>query len=744
MGADEDTVPVSVFGPRPLVRHTEDGGFALQPEGLSLLRTACAPMHVVFAIGGSRCGKSTASNALLFGTVVADESSVSRFETGNTFEPVTAGIDVAVRPLPCGGSLVVADCEGAFHIAGSSQSARGFGPLGLLAYHVCSAVLHVSMGSIDERDIEALGFLAASAECATARVAGAVEDSVAAHGGGSCADVRSADSGQSRDHRFQAPSLVLLVNGARFDLGDSVARRLLRPPEGGNSSGEGGGRRSARAAIARGFLGSPALEALPPCEHQAYWLKVDVLRRRLLETPSCRLPNGSEASGEHVVSWLQSLTVALNSEANVAQSLCEPEPATEMVYRSAHFEPLIEEISRKFAAAGTAGESRDHPTSSVYSTDEALAEFDRRARSLHAPTGGLREGLVAEMRSRLSARLSGISEALARGRQQAAARMMPRTISIPPRTPEKSSTENSSHPGTPRKGKLCEMEVSIEEIAGQLRSHQNWAHRELAELKAAASEHERKYYAHVEWKADAEKQGAVNMKRLEDTFRDKLRDETSERTRVHGALGSASSSALSKLQVDVHGLAKLMPDQSRCAKRFEVVRESLEAGRVHRQEVVNAATQTIDVRLQALRAEVEREAGALAALCEVTKGRVERDLDDLRCSLEEERSERRDRYSALSEIVDRLRVSLESTAEASWSRVSMADKPAVEKGASLHSNVDASRRSGNSGRPAGAAGVTRGRKQSRPVLSAGHPPIPPLRDCASHFADEELEATDGN
>ena len=83
------------------------------------------------------------------------------FRSGTSFDPVTTGVDVAARPLPGGGSLIVGDCEGAFHACGSAQSARGFGALGMIAYHLSSALLHVSMGSIDERDIEALGHLAA-------------------------------------------------------------------------------------------------------------------------------------------------------------------------------------------------------------------------------------------------------------------------------------------------------------------------------------------------------------------------------------------------------------------------------------------------------------------------------------------------------------------------------------------------------------------------------------------------------
>ncbi|CAE7860799.1 GBP7, partial [Symbiodinium sp. KB8] len=132
----------------------------LQEEGLTVLRRVGSPLHVAFAIGGSRCGKSTACNALLLG---ADAGDRSCFETGSAFDPVTIGVDVAARRLPGGGALVLADCEGAFHLCGSTLNARGFGDVGFLAYHLSSTVIHVSMGSIDERDLEALGHLATDA-----------------------------------------------------------------------------------------------------------------------------------------------------------------------------------------------------------------------------------------------------------------------------------------------------------------------------------------------------------------------------------------------------------------------------------------------------------------------------------------------------------------------------------------------------------------------------------------------------
>merc|ERR1719271_944455 len=97
-----------------------------------------------------------------------------------------------------------------------------------------------------------------------------------------------------------APSLFLLVNGARFNLGDAGAKKLLRVPDEGLEAG----RNCARQAIARGFRSSPALEALPACDHGAYWPKVDALRRRILESAPVALASGLLASGPDVVARL--------------------------------------------------------------------------------------------------------------------------------------------------------------------------------------------------------------------------------------------------------------------------------------------------------------------------------------------------------------------------------------------------------------------------------------------------------
>eukprot|EP00439_Symbiodinium_sp_Y106_P003692 s4094_g1.t1 len=272
---------MAIIGPAPLLRHDERGCLELQEEGLTVLRRVGSPLHVAFAIGGSRCGKSTACNALLLGADAGDRTSLGRscFETGSAFDPVTIGVDVAARRLPGGGALVLADCEGAFHLCGSTLNARGFGDVGFLAYHLSSTVIHVSMGSIDERDLEALGHLATDA-----------------------AELRC-DAPECLRPDASPPELLLLVNGARFELGDAVARRLLQPPT-------GSGRQCARSAIARAFGADPSLEALPSCENWGYWPKVERLREQLLEVPPV-VDGVLQASGSQVARRLEALVAHL-------------------------------------------------------------------------------------------------------------------------------------------------------------------------------------------------------------------------------------------------------------------------------------------------------------------------------------------------------------------------------------------------------------------------------------------------
>eukprot|EP00929_Paragymnodinium_shiwhaense_P004623 TRINITY_DN10572_c0_g1_i5.p1 TRINITY_DN10572_c0_g1~~TRINITY_DN10572_c0_g1_i5.p1 ORF type:complete len:723 (-),score=122.85 TRINITY_DN10572_c0_g1_i5:449-2575(-) len=664
----EDELAGRPLGPAPLVRHGESGHLTVQEEGLAILRQAEAPLHVVFAIGGSRCGKSTASNALVFGREWAANAHGAGFQTGDTFEPVTTGVDVAVRPLRGGGALVVADCEGAFHMFGSAQSARGFGTLGLLAYHLCSVILHVSMGSIDERDIEVLGFLAASASASAGKAA-------------PCPDVDP--SLPALEPVSLAPALVLLVNGSRFDLGDAVARKLLKPPEG---SEEATSRWSARAAIASGFRGQPALEALPACQHEAYWPKVAALRSRLLETLPMRMPAGSwNVGGEDIADRLLSLIAVLNGEEPSVAALRQPEPATDSLYRCAHLEPLVEDISRRFAAAGAAGEmpsagghkGKVAPPGSM-EVDDALAEFDRRAAQLTSgghngdAGGAVRGGLVAEMRGRLATRLAGINEALALGRKQAE-KMRPQRINAARRCPEDLESGPST-PGTPGSRasnpgskNLAAATANVVEFEESLAEHTAWGERQLAELRAAFNKQQAALASLAQRTAESESRATTSSRKISDRSFERIREAASERSRGTQTQASASNTCFARVQAEIQDLGKSgLPEPRRLAAQLAEVKEGLEAGRLHRQEVGSAAAQALDARLRRMREDVDKEAGAVVALRDAISRRLSVYSEETRLQLEEERRQRKDRYRAMTEVVERLRSQLESSLESSY------------------------------------------------------------------------------
>lgn len=617
----------------------------LQEAGLELLRGVAAPVHVVFAIGGSRCGKSTACNALAFGAETGGRPAA--FETGDTFEPVTNGVDVAVRMLPSGEALVVADCEGAFHVCASSQSARGFGPLGILAYHLASTILHVSMGSIDERDIEALGFMVTAATLTAG--------SEPAEGVATAEIIRAAGV---------SPGLVLLVSGARYDLGDSVARRLLRPPK---SPGPDDGRASARAAISRGFRAQPGLEALPSCDSAAYWPKVDALRSRLLSGSPVMCQDGTQASGADVAARLRHLVQAL-SGIRAPQAL-EPEPAAEALCRSRHLEPLVEEISRNFAAAEAfAGEE---PEGAV---EKAVAEFDHRVARLnslegsggqgasgHAAVGPrVREGLVDEMRTRLEARLVGISQALAKGRQQAAARQ-------PPRLPRVSSRKwigldvDGSNPGTPRKKDLGLLESSVAELETKVEEAYESTRQEFKQMRDALKSAALQVHAMIEQAAAASQEATTQLAVQEREWQDRLRRLAEERTCMASSQAGAASDALLPLQDELQDLAcPVAPDLSSYCAKLADIRENLETGRLRRHDVGTAATKTVEGQLQRLREAVDEEGRTLTILRETAAKRVAERMEELRADLDDERRARRDRYGKLVQLFDVYRSSLEA------------------------------------------------------------------------------------
>mmetsp|Transcript_24753 Transcript_24753/g.57152 ORF Transcript_24753/g.57152 Transcript_24753/m.57152 type:complete len:725 (+) Transcript_24753:47-2221(+) len=619
------------LGPKPLLRFGADRQLQLQPEGLALLRRAAPPVHVVFAIGGSRCGKSTTGNALIFD----ERSAADGFTTGGSFEPVTTGVDIATRTLRDGGTLVVGDCEGAFHICGSEQSARGFGALGLMAYSLSSNLVHVSMGSIDERDIEALGYLAAYAE-------------------GS-----EQNQGFSPRHGL-GPALVLLVNGARFDLGDEVAQRLFRPPQG---AGDDSGRWCSRAAISKGFHGQPALEALPAREHAAYWPCVEALRQRLLERSPALLSNGAQAIGVDLAEKLVRLVGSLNSEVK-GQPLLEPQPATQELCRHMHLEPLTEEIAKKFATLGPEVDLQEQ-------LQEALLEFDRRTAwltnaaevsSTDHPDGRV-EGLVLETRGRLAARLAGICEALERGRLQG---LSTRRWQTPTSKQHGRGKENMppSTPGTPRKRNLKKLDALVAEECGRAQAACKEAAQMVEELQAAATEAGEKLSQFLKAYAGLEEQSEAQILEVHRNLSHLLAETIEGRKKGESDIAALVSEALAEMQSELDSIMDGCPDPvGTCASQLTELRTELEGERFRRHEAGNAAASAIDVDLRALREDIEREATCMTTFSDSTMSRFSDMVSGLERNLKDERCQRKDRHNALAEVVERFRASVQATTD---------------------------------------------------------------------------------
>jgi hypothetical protein len=681
---DESGGDAAVLGPAPLVRTDNKNQLRLQQEGLDVLRQARSPVRIVFAIGGSRCGKSTASNALAFGP----DTEAPGFQTGDSFDPVTEGVDVAARQLPNGGTLIVADCEGAFHACGSAHSARGFGTLGLFAYRMSTALLHVSMGSIDERDIEAIGFLAAHG-CSPVEASGEAKEPEAEDSEAPALPDMPPGS---------APTLCLLVNGARFELTDAVARRLLAVSE---DLGAEAGRNSARMAIAHGFRNAPVLEALPACGNAAYWPRVATLRRRILDTSPVKAPSGLAASGADIVHLVSDLVSGLNGEAPSAVLAREPQAATEAFYRSMHLDPLVEELSRRFAATGAATDQRSalgslkteapaSPTKCAF--EEMLAEFDRRTawmsgKASEDPKEGaplLRCDVLLDMRGRLAARLNGIREALARGRQQGA-QARPTRRGRPPSLGGSSVSasdwdkENATPPGTPAgcKKSLRILEAAVREVEAQLDELLTQSDRELSELRAVFSMARDEVLQATRSSEEADAQAVADVQSLQDRFHGRLRELTEARARGFKAQVTECGAIATDLDGEVLALGEQLHDLvGQCSSQIADARNTLEAQRLQRQEASNVAARTVEDflqetqaphlqgRLKALREEVSSEAGAAAQLREVSSKRWEVAIQSINEFLEDERQERVSRHKGLAEVVDRLRVSLEATAEA--------------------------------------------------------------------------------
>jgi hypothetical protein len=410
-------------------------------------------------------------------------------------------------------------------------------------------------------------------------------------------------------------------------------------------------------------------------------------------------PGGPQAAGDEIANRLEMLVSVLNGETPSVAALREPEPATEMLYRCAHLEPLVEDICRKFAAAGHALEMPSMMTSpssspaklgsrsgkpvspSKAAIEDALGEFDRRSRKgsqregdasgADAALAPLREGLIADMRARLATRLQGINEALALGRKQGAQARPRRQASNPGGrrgSPESGGESDASSPKDAERTERRErclhiLDSSIEEFEEQLANCNSTGERELSDLRAVFAKHQGNLASMAQRTAEAEAQRTAETRRLHDRFHERLQQTVSERSRSSQTQTSHWTNAISKVQSELQGLSKLMTEPKRLASQLAEVNKGLEDGRSHRQEMSNTAAQALDGRIRRLREGLDREGSALTALRDAVGRRLDAVREEALVELEEERSIRRDRYTAMSEVVERLKKQLESSLE---------------------------------------------------------------------------------
>mmetsp|Transcript_46916 Transcript_46916/g.124106 ORF Transcript_46916/g.124106 Transcript_46916/m.124106 type:complete len:629 (+) Transcript_46916:39-1925(+) len=269
MASTAETTPTSTPDPGavPLIRHDSEGKMVLLPEGLRELRQCEGPVLLVCALGASRAGKSTLGNALV---------GQQAFRTGDSWEAVTAGVDISAVPTT-GGTLVFADFEGSYNPTASSRNAFGFGRLGVLAHAVAGLVVHVGMGALDERDLESLAW---------------------------CSEQSRRLLGPRSEQG--APELVVVVNNTRFQYGDKFLEENLFTGECDDDA-----RGAIRDALREGYRSIPRLVALPSLDSAGYEGALSTLEDLVAAAPP-RL--SGDASGEQVAEYLEAIVGVIESD----------------------------------------------------------------------------------------------------------------------------------------------------------------------------------------------------------------------------------------------------------------------------------------------------------------------------------------------------------------------------------------------------------------------------------------------
>jgi len=381
------------------------------------------------------------------------------------------------------------------------------------------------------------------------------------------------------------------------------------------------------------------------------------------------------------------LVSGLNGEAPSAVLAREPQAATEALYRSMHLEPLVEELARRFAATGAASDEKaprqsaaEAPASPTkYALEDMLLEFDRRTSWLAGGKPGdvegeegvsgpplLRPEILAEVRARLAARLNGVREALARGRKQGAQARPARNKRPPSLTGTPCDKENNGpmSPGSPSKKSLSALESAYAEVDSELQEFVSFADAEVGDLRAAFAATLEEVVHTRRVTSETDRQAIADEQTLQEQFHGRVRGLTEARLRRSSAEATNCSTAVAELETELLAIGEGLPDSlGQVAAEIAEARDTLEAQRLQRQEAGNEAQRSVEARLKAFREEISVEANSLVHLRDGASQRFREGMEELQATLVEETAQRKQAQLAMTEVVHRLQLSLEVSAE---------------------------------------------------------------------------------
>jgi len=124
---------------------------SLRPEGIQLLSRLAPGVCIVSLQGKGRSGKSSIGNSLV--SKLSFEQAPSIFQTGNSGDPVTHGIDIATFEHDHRMFLIL-DCEG-----GDNAAAYASGAINVIGRLISSLVLQVEWGSLSESQLCAIDLI---------------------------------------------------------------------------------------------------------------------------------------------------------------------------------------------------------------------------------------------------------------------------------------------------------------------------------------------------------------------------------------------------------------------------------------------------------------------------------------------------------------------------------------------------------------------------------------------------------